>query len=105
MLLPFILWLGFVVINHQSSSFTSLDLFFDDFYSFMTINFAIFANSPLNQVFYTITNFFFDSGDINDLVVMLLNYWCSISIIYLVFDIVMYVPLLAHRWLDKGVVE
>lgn len=35
----------------------------------------------------------------------LLSYWLSISIIWLTFDLVMYVPLLVHRWLDKGVVE
>ena len=34
-----------------------------------------------------------------------LSYWCSISIIWLIFDVLMYVPLLTHRWLDKGVVE
>ena len=38
-------------------------------------------------------------------VVMLLSYWLAISIIWLVFDLVMYVPLLVHRWLDKGVIE
>ena len=35
----------------------------------------------------------------------LLSYWLSISIIWLVFDLVMYLPLLVHRWLDKGVLE
>ena len=32
-------------------------------------------------------------------------YWCSISILWLIFDVVMYVPKLAHRWLDKGAIE
>ena len=35
----------------------------------------------------------------------LLSYWLDISIIYLVFDLIMYVPLLVHRWLDKGIIE
>lgn len=35
----------------------------------------------------------------------MLSYWLDISIIYLVFDLIMYVPLLAHRWLDKGMIE
>jgi len=35
----------------------------------------------------------------------LLSYWLNISLIWLVFDIVMYVPLLVHRWLDKGIRE
>ena len=33
---------------------------------------------------------------------MLLSYWLLVSIFWLVFDVVMYVPNLAHRWLDKG---
>lgn len=37
--------------------------------------------------------------------VMLMSYWLAISVIWLVFDMVMYVPLLVHRWIDKGVLE
>lgn len=37
--------------------------------------------------------------------VMFMSYWLAISIIWLVFDMVMYVPLLVHRWIDKGVLE
>lgn len=37
--------------------------------------------------------------------VELLSYWLSVSIIWLVFDLIMYVPLLMHRWIDKGVLE
>lgn len=35
----------------------------------------------------------------------LLTYWTSISIIWLVFDVFMYVPLLVHRWIDKAKIE
>ena len=35
----------------------------------------------------------------------LMSYWLDISIIWLVFDLVMYVPQLVHRWLDKGIIE
>ena len=38
-------------------------------------------------------------------IVELLSYWLSVSVIWLIFDVIMYVPLLAHRWLDKGVIE
>jgi len=41
----------------------------------------------------------------NSFIVMLLSYWLAISIIWLVFDLIMYVPLLVHRWIDKGVLE
>lgn len=33
------------------------------------------------------------------------GYWITISICWLVFDLLIYVPNLAHRWLDKGAVE
>lgn len=35
----------------------------------------------------------------------LLTYWTIISIVYLIFDVLMYVPLLVHRWIDKARVE
>ena len=46
--------------------------------------FGIQANSTLNYVF---------------------TYFVSISICWLVFDVLLYVPNLAHRWLDKGAIE
>lgn len=33
------------------------------------------------------------------------TYFCSISICWLVFDLLMYVPNLAHKWIDKGAIE
>lgn len=38
-------------------------------------------------------------------IITFLSYWFDISIIWLVFDAIMYFPLLIHRWLDKGVIE
>lgn len=38
-------------------------------------------------------------------IITLLSYWLDISLIWLVFDLIMYVPLLVHRWLDKGIIE
>lgn len=35
----------------------------------------------------------------------LLIYWTCISIIWLVFDVFMYLPLLVHRWIDKAKIE
>lgn len=35
----------------------------------------------------------------------LLTYWTIISIVYLIFDVLMYVPLLVHRWIDKARLE
>lgn len=41
----------------------------------------------------------------NSIIAYYLDYWVCISVIYLVFDLVMYVPLLAHKWIDKAKVE
>ena len=43
--------------------------------------------------------------DSDNLVNYFLTYWTSISIIWLVFDVFMYVPLLVHRWIDKAKIE
>lgn len=40
-----------------------------------------------------------------DYLVELLSYWTSVSIIWLIFDVIMYVPLLVHRWIDKAKIE
>ena len=53
-------------------------------FSYLTSLFGIAANSVINKY---------------------LTYWLSISVIWLCFDVIMYVPLLVHRWLDKGIVE
>lgn len=41
----------------------------------------------------------------NSTIYYALSYWLDISIIWLVFDVVIYIPLLVHRWLDKGIIE
>ena len=38
-------------------------------------------------------------------IITLMSFWLSISIIWLVFDLIMYIPLLVHRWIDKGIIE
>lgn len=53
-------------------------------FTFITGLFGVPSDSPINTI---------------------LSYWLDISIIWLVFDLVMYLPLLIHRWLDKGVLE
>lgn len=60
------------------------DSFLVEPFSYITGLFGVESTSPINTM---------------------LSYWLSVSIIWLVFDLVMYVPLLVHRWLDKGVLE
>ena len=61
------------------------------------------SNSFLNAPLTYITNLFNMPSD--NAIILLLSYWFNISIIWLVFDVMIYVPLLAHRWLDKGIIE
>ena len=53
-------------------------------FTYITGLFGVQSDSPINSLF---------------------SYWASISVCWLVFDIIMYVPLLAHRWIDKAKVE
>lgn len=41
----------------------------------------------------------------NSVIMLMLSYWLSISLIWLVFDLVMYLPNLVHSWIDKGGIE
>lgn len=41
----------------------------------------------------------------NSSINLLLTYWLSISIVWLMFDVMMYVPLLIHHYLDKAEVS
>lgn len=45
------------------------------------------------------------SGAFLQPIIGLLTYWTITSIVYLIFDVLMYVPLLVHRWLDKARLE
>lgn len=54
---------------------------------------------------YLIVTLFGFSTGITDILINSLTYWSCVSLIWLVFDLIMYVPLLVHRWIDKGVIE
>jgi len=41
----------------------------------------------------------------NNPILTIMSYWLSISVIWLCFDIILYVPLLVHRLIDKGMVD
>lgn len=80
----------------ESINQSILDTFDLPMFSWTSDNFII---APFNYI----TNLFgLPRGNV---VNKYLDYWLSISIIYLCFDVIMYVPLLVHRWLDKGIVE
>lgn len=54
---------------------------------------------------YCVSTMFGLSGVLAVKITSLMSYWLCISLIWLVFDVVMYVPNLVHRWLDKGAIK
>ena len=110
MFLPF----GLLVYNALASmwSGTVIDGFawYDNFDMYLSSFFT--GNGIVATLFdvydYLIFNIFgIGTGDytLGILVEYLLTYWTCISIIWLVFDVFMYVPLLVHRWIDKAKLE
>ena len=95
----------YVIFNENATALVDLDnIFIDSVNNLNTITLFSWASSSfLVTPFAYIGNVFgVPSGSP---IITLLSYWLDISIIWLVFDLVMYLPLLIHRWLDKGVIE
>jgi len=95
----------YVIFNENASSLVSLDNIFIDSVNNLNTEtlFSWSASSFLVAPFQYIGDLF--GLPTGSPIVTLLSYWLNISIIWLVFDLVMYLPLLIHRWLDKGVIE
>lgn len=95
----------YVIFNENASSLVSLDnIFIDSVNNLNTETLFSWASSSfLIAPFQYISNIF--GVPLTSPILTLLSYWLDISIIWLVFDLVMYLPLLIHRWLDKGVIE
>ena len=60
-------------------------------------------NSFIALPFAYITNIF--SIPVSNTFTIALSYWLSISVIWLCFDVLMYVPMLVHRWLDRSAIK
>lgn len=108
MLMPFIACLIYTFINLKqgitsSNLFDSIFDLINDFSGSDSHNGLI---GTINNIYeYLVLDLFGFDAFWTLLVINLLTYWTSISIIWLVFDVFLYVPLLAHRWIDKGVIE
>lgn len=63
------------------------------------------ASTIMGVYQYLVSGIFTLEGDLGNITIYLLTYWTCISIIWLVFDVFMYVPLLVHRWIDKAKIE
>lgn len=95
----------YVIFNSNAISNVALDnIFLDSVNNLNTESLFSWASSSfLVAPFRYISNLF--GVPSSSPLLTLLSFWLSISIIWLVFDLVMYLPLLIHRWLDKGVIE
>lgn len=79
---------------------------FEDIYSMFQFPTFSLLSTTIGGVFdYLIIDVFGFGGDLTDLISNMLTYWCSVSIIWLVFDLLMYVPLLFHSYIDKGAIK
>lgn len=91
-----------IIYKFEYNKYSYLDNVF--YYSFDQVaNSDMFGwanNSFICEPFKFITGLFGVQSD--NAINTYLSYWGSISIIWLVFDLVLYVPLLAHKWLDDG---
>lgn len=109
MLMPFIMLFGSFVSSIMSGTPIDVDTYYVEFASFVNNQLLVFDGIMGEKIFYVfeyLTILFVNQGGtIREVISCLLTYWTSISIIWLVFDTFLYVPLLAHRWLDKGVIE
>ena len=99
----------FVILNENAYQMLDQNTTFNDVFYLAVDNvhssilFSWCNSSFLTQPIIYITDLF--GMPSNSPIITYLSYWLNISIIWLVFDVIMYVPLLVHRWLDKGVIE
>jgi len=106
MFMPF----GLVVYNALASMWSGNTI---DFYTWVNMLSPSLSNcigeDLASTVFdaynYLISYIFSFEGDFGLIVTLLLTYWTMVSIIWLIFDVIMYVPLLVHRWIDKAKLE
>lgn len=96
---------AYCVFNQNATASTPLiDMFVDSVNAINTESLFSWATTSFLVSPFSYIADLFGMSSTNPIITML-SYWLSISIIYLVFDLIMYIPLLVHRWLDKGIIE
>lgn len=102
MLMPFMLFIFNMLSNFKSGVLldqTTLNSYFTFF------NFSGASLTISNVYSYLVNELFGLSGGYVPLIINFLTYWTCISIIWLIFDLLMYVPNLVHSWIDKAVIS
>ena len=110
MLLPF----GLLVFNALASMWSGNTVNIDTWNNWLSdflVGGDMFGNGVCVSIYDTYSYLIFEvfgfevSVQGSGIIIILLTYWTCISIIWLVFDVFMYVPLLVHRWIDKAKIE
>lgn len=70
----------------------------------------IFSNSGVGSTIKSVFDYLFNdlfgvSGQLVNTISSLMSYWLIVAIAWLIFDLIMYVPNLAHKWVDNGSIE
>ena len=95
----------YIIFNdNATASFDLIDTFIESVNSINTESIFSWASTSFLVVPFQYIGDLFGLPT-NSPILTLLSYWLDISIMWLVFDVIMYVPLLVHRWLDKGIIE
>ena len=116
MLLPFgLLVFNFGGVLFSQGSFTPIGLEDFDGYLYAFLGDLGVGHIGLSQTIFDVFDYLFNQvfgfyttgGEVavGETVVTLTTYWTVISIYWLIFDVLMYIPNLFHSWLDRSVVE
>ena len=76
-------------------------------YNFMDKYLGMYKYHPFQSIYQWLSNTFFDGNAplVFTIFYQWFAYWLFVSLCWLVFDVLIYVPMVAHRWLDKGALE
>ena len=92
-LLPILIW---GLVSFQSGTFTTLSN------AMSSMGLEIFSN---NQIFISLSNIFATTGVLplftNSDIILYMSYFISVFLIHLFVDFILFIPRLAHKWLNK----
>ena len=99
-----------VIENYETITYNDTDImsqFIYSEYNFMDKYLPMYKYQPYQGIYQWIQNTFFSGSAplVFTIFYQWFAYWLFVSLCWLIFDVLMYVPLVVHRWLDKGALE
>ena len=106
MLMPFIVFLFSMIFNNfNAGNITDIvDTIYNQFSDIWSLPLFEWAKSSFLVAPFNYLGSLFGLASDN-LITVCLDYWLCITILWLCFDLIMYVPNLVHKWIDKAGVE